>query len=452
MKLQSLILALTAFASVVVEAQDIGNPFPGEGGGGDMNMTDPIMLNSTDAGGGMQPPPEMGGGDMPGGNGTAAAGGGNATDGMPGDGGNIFNDVGGGDGNETSTEISSNTTMTGSDNTTDAGTDMGTESPTEDEDTGGDTLSIPTGNTTGNDTFVGSALGTVAPRPGSGNATAPAAAPGATCASTADCAEGDFCSSDSVCLTFNCTTWSTGFPLGDVSYSEAPCDAEALLPGSALYDPGDRFCGWDGNCYLYDCEAWYNYGPVAFTGYDPNNPQPLTCEEFANGKDENMNSVVNGCRPYVPGNKAPEAKNWVHFFNWKCTATPRGSDDFQCYQNKPNTNYQDFLAEAARVNLGSCDREIFENEQPLFWYEKVLKQVRGGTETLYKNEREDTVNTPSFDPSEADKTMFAVIISPDTAPQQTFPDSEPTAPPSAASSIMRRVTAVVAGFASLFFL
>jgi len=149
---------------------DVGNPFPGEGGGdGDMNMTDAIVLNGTDAGGGMQPPPEMGGGDMPGGNGTdgmqpppPGGGGGNVTegmpgDGMPGDGGNIFNNGGGGDGNETSTEMSSNITMTGSDNTTDAGTDMGTEAPTASptEDTGGGTLSIPTGSTTGNDTAAG---------------------------------------------------------------------------------------------------------------------------------------------------------------------------------------------------------------------------------------------------------------------------------------------------------
>lgn len=298
--------------------------------------------------------------------------------------------------------------------------------------------------------------GSVAPRPedGTGNATAPAAAPVVpACASTADCAEGEFCSSAGACLTFNCTTWSTGYPLGDVSYSEAPCDAEAALPGSAVYDKGDRFCGWDGNCYLYDCEAWYNFGPVAFTSFDPNNPQELTCEEFATGKEDNMNSVINGCRPYVPGNKAPEAKNWVHFFNWKCTASPRGSDTFECYQNKPNTDYTDFLAEAARINLGSCDREIFENEQPLFWYEKVLKQVRQGTETLYKNERADTTNTPSFDPSEADKTMFAVIVSSDAAPQQTFPDSETQAPASRASvRIIRWASAVLAVIASLFVL
>ena len=277
----------------------------------------------------------------------------------------------------------------------------------------------------------------------------------ATCATSDECPAGYFCSSLGGCQMLNCTSWAFGVPAGEVPYSEVPCNAEALQEGSQAYDEGDRFCGWDGTCYFYTCDNWFKFGPVAFTGYDPANPVELTCEEYATGKDDNMNSVVNGCRPYIPGNKAPEAKTWTYFFNQKCSATPRGGDDFQCFQNQENTNYNDFVAEAARINLGSCDREIFENEQPLFWYEKVFSQERNGEVILYKNEREDTKFTPSFDASEADKTMFAKLVSSNEAPAPSLPDSttfEPGDTPSGAALVHSRwAIAVVAGLGLLAF-
>ena len=258
----------------------------------------------------------------------------------------------------------------------------------------------------------------------------PTPAPLTACSSQDDCGEGTFCSSStSFCTELNCTNWIAGTPSGENFYSEAPCEEER------------SFCGLDGSCKDYSCDNWYQYGPVAFTGYDPTNPVELECEDYDTGEEDLANSMVFGCRPYMPDQRAPKGNSWAFFFNQKCTSKPRGGTEFECYQNKPNTDYNDFLAEIARINLDSCDRETYEGiiEQPIFWYNLVLRQVRKGNTTNYKNGREDTVNTPSFDPSEADQTMFAVVITDDPVPEQFFGEAtDPENPNSGAAAMAIR--------------
>ena len=40
------------------------------------------------------------------------------------------------------------------------------------------------------------------------------------------------------------------------------------------------FCGTDGQCHFYNCEEYYKYGPVEFTGYGPDAPG-LECSDTA---------------------------------------------------------------------------------------------------------------------------------------------------------------------------
>ena len=39
-----------------------------------------------------------------------------------------------------------------------------------------------------------------------------------------------------------------------------------------------KFCGTDGQCHLYNCEEYYKYGPVEYTGYGPDAPG-LECSD-----------------------------------------------------------------------------------------------------------------------------------------------------------------------------
>ena len=258
--------------------------------------------------------------------------------------------------------------------------------------------------------------------------TAPPSTVTATCTKTEECATGQFCSTTSkVCEALSCKNWAAGAPLGGIKYSEEPCVGEGA-------EPGTSFCGWDGSCYSYTCENWYQYGPVEFTGYDVNAPVDLACADYSTGATDNMNSVVFGCRPYQPGNKAPEQKTWTYFFTQKCTATPRGSDAFTCYQNKPNTDYKQYEGEVSRLNQNTCDpeEEVF-NKQPMYWYIVQAQYQRAGKDPVnYKNGREKTANSTSFDASAADKTMYAQLISPDEAPAQPVAATTGTAAPSAA--------------------
>ena len=93
-----------------------------------------------------------------------------------------------------------------------------------------------------------------------------------------------------------------------------------------------------------------------------------------------------------------------------------------CYRNKPNEQFRDYTSAIARLNPESCDREIYAGiiEQPIFWYNIVMRQIRKGNETTYLDGRDNTRNSASFDPSEADNTMFAVLTSDDAIPEQFF--------------------------------
>ena len=246
---------------------------------------------------------------------------------------------------------------------------------------------------------------------------------GGACTISDNCGDGLFCSSAvGLCLELTCQNWVAGAPHDEPPYNEAACAAE--VPAG---DTREYFCGNDGNCYSYNCEDWYMYGPLEFTRFDPFNPVPLVCSDYSNGEADHMNSVVYGCRPYQPGSKAPEAVNYVHYFNQECKATPRGTDDFKCYQNKPGTNYNNFQADAGRLNPPSCDRNIFggPTEDNLFWYQVVLRQINKGEISNYKQGRNSTSNSLAFVASEADNSMFAVLETNEDIPPPTSPPIPP---------------------------
>ena len=81
----------------------------------------------------------------------------------------------------------------------------------------------------------------------------------------------------------------------------------------------------------------------------------------------------------------------------------------------------------ARLSPESYDREIYEGiiEQPIFWYNIVMRQIRKGNETTYLDGRDNTRNSASFDPSEAKQTMFAVLTTNSDVPDQFFGTPDP---------------------------
>jgi len=224
---------------------------------------------------------------------------------------------------------------------------------------------------------------------------------------------------------------------------QTPCTTDA----DCLAEQG--FCGRDALCHAHSgCQEWFTFGQVQFTGSQDNaTAVTLDCTDYTTGFADNANGITFGCRPYAFGNKAPEgtgwgvcfsflvffwppssntcvshtvlslstlpssppiqlntAKNLVFPLNQKCT-TP-SVPSFTCFQIKDNTDYTDFLGELARFSIKSCDREEFENEQPLYWY---IKEASDGGSASYGNGRENTFSSDSFNPSEADKTFYSTL-------------------------------------------
>ena len=97
-----------------------------------------------------------------------------------------------------------------------------------------------------------------------------------------------------------------------------------------------------------------------------------------------------------------------------------------------------------RLNPPSCDREVYENEQPLYWYIIQLWQDRKGVVEKYKHGRENTLGTNSFNPNLAEKTMYALLVSQDDAPEP-FALNENDPGNSSARSTMFVGSSLVAG-------
>jgi len=102
----------------------------------------------------------------------------------------------------------------------------------------------------------------------------------------------------------------------------------------------------------------------------------------------------------------PVAHNLVFPFNQKCTTSVSNDQTFTCFQLKGGSNYNQFLGDAARFSVTSCDRETFENEQPLFWY---IKEASDGADMAFGFGRPNTHFSASFDPSEADKAFYSTL-------------------------------------------
>jgi hypothetical protein len=194
------------------------------------------------------------------------------------------------------------------------------------------------------------------------------------------------------------------------------------------------FCGRDGNCTAFGCENWFQQGPVEFTGYDPANPVEISCSDYTSGAEDLANSMVYGCRPYSPGKKAPEAKSWAYFFNQECTA----GDSFKCYQNKAGSDqfYQEFVGEAARLNIPSCDEGDFDNKLPLYWYLKEAHVVDkdGNVLQAWGQGRGMTESSTSLNAREADSTFYSTFSGSSGGGGSSSP-AETTAGASSASSV-----------------
>lgn len=217
-----------------------------------------------------------------------------------------------------------------------------------------------------------------------------------------------------------------------------------------------RFCGSDGNCHIYNCEEWHEFGPQNFTGNDGS--QQLTCQDIpiTNPGDLSIDSdpfypsVAYRCRSLTP---APIEMG----FTRRCSAEGI-LDEFVCYGLANDTDFQPFVEEAAASGLNCTDNEYDEAGYPQFTYtvqysshidrqgSTIFQQGFNGTSEL--NETVALVGTMTSD--------YRRWTAEPTAAPTAAPTRSPTASPiinSASTNLQRRSLIVSAvGLSTLFML
>lgn len=135
-----------------------------------------------------------------------------------------------------------------------------------------------------------------------------------------------------------------------------------------------EFCGVDGQCHIYSCEDWYEFGPRNFTGFD--SASPLVCQDIGITQPDDFYDVVYyhsvsfRCRSVTP--------NGIRMgFNNKCSVAGTNSA-FTCYGLATNTDFQPFLDEAAESQLNCTDVEYDDTSYPKFDYSVVTQKQNSG--------------------------------------------------------------------------
>jgi len=189
------------------------------------------------------------------------------------------------------------------------------------------------------------------------------------------------------------------------------------------------FCGTDGQCHLYNCEEYYKYGPVEYTGYGPDAPG-LECRDTAEMEARPGHSpswsVSYRCIDLDP---RPIIKGWTRY----CEASTPHSN-FTCYGLAKDTSFQSFLAEADASNL-ECNSGVYnETGYPQYTYTVSLAE-----RTDRHTESYSVVGfngTETFDRNKAlggtMSSMFTVSPTPSPTKYLTASPVEPT-PPSSSS-------------------
>jgi len=242
----------------------------------------------------------------------------------------------------------------------------------------------------------------------------------------------------------------------DSSSDETDCDC---------VEGGGEFCGDDGQCHLYSCQAWYEFGPDKFTGKHPNSAllprDPLVCEDIALTKPYMPNSLLDGS-VYYPSvsfrcehslTPPPIAMG----FNRRCFANAgaHGAGEFTCYELANTTDFESFLEEATPASLTCLDEDA--EDGPKFTYQDTsesdistdghINTVQGfnATTVLDKNRALTGTMYAKFEEVLTD----APTPSPTRAPTPS-PTAKSTASPTPAKSSATSQTANAAFCAVLF--
>jgi hypothetical protein len=161
------------------------------------------------------------------------------------------------------------------------------------------------------------------------------------------------------------------------------------------------FCGTDGKCHFYNCESFYEFGPVDYTGYGPQSPElkcidiPVTLVDTAG--DPSQASVAFRCRDLTP---KPIGMGYTKY----CEASTPNSN-FTCYGVSENTNYynafDDFLQQAQASQLECNSGQYNETGYPAYSYSAVMSKREGITGYI--------INQEGFSDTQAFNQTKAVI-------------------------------------------
>ena len=219
------------------------------------------------------------------------------------------------------------------------------------------------------------------------------------------------------------------FPSLYDSNSTGQTDNDDLNSNSCGCQYGDgTFCGTDGQCHLYSCENFYEYGPVDYTGYssskDASSSPELVCNDISTttvetAGDSSQASVAFRCRDLTP---KPIGMGWTRY----CEASSSNSN-FTCYGLADNTDFSLFLQQAEMSQLECNSGEYDETGYPAYSY-SVSMQKQEGIHGTYIN----TVgynDTQEFDENKALTGTMTTTFETWTEEPTSSPISIPTHSP-----------------------
>ena len=134
-----------------------------------------------------------------------------------------------------------------------------------------------------------------------------------------------------------------------------------------------EFCGSDGNCHLYSCEEWYEFGPRNFTGNDDG--ASLECQDIPMTVP-GPKSAFMYLKVFYPSVEyrcvSLEPPPIQMGFTKQCLAIGPNSE-FTCYGLAESTNFQPFLDEVTASGLNCTDDKYDETGYPKFSYRVVYE-------------------------------------------------------------------------------
>eukprot|EP00956_Cyclotella_meneghiniana_P030070 scaffold74856_cov30-Cyclotella_meneghiniana.AAC.1 len=208
-------------------------------------------------------------------------------------------------------------------------------------------------------------------------------------------------------------------------------DNDDLNSNSCGCQYGDgTFCGTDGQCHLYSCENFYEYGPVDYTGYSPDSKDAssspeLVCNDISTttvktAGDSSQASVAFRCRDLTP---KPIGMGWTRY----CEASSSNSN-FTCYGLADNTDFSLFLQQAETSRLECNSGKYDETGYPAYSY-SVSMQKQEGNHGIYIINTVGYNDTQEFDENKALTGTMSTTFEAWTDEPTSSPISIPTYSP-----------------------